>query len=387
MWNRDGGTATEQAYKNIPFYLTSRGYGVFVNHPGRVVFEVASELVNAVQFCVEGETLEYFVIDGPTPKEVLERYTALTGRPGAAAGLVLRPVAVHLVHHRLRRGHRRPRFVEGMRERDIPLSVFHFDCFWMRAFHWCDFEWDPATFPDPAGMLARLKARGPARSACGSTPTSPSSRRSSPRGKEKGYLLRRPDGSVWQWDLWQPGMAIVDFTNPEACALVHRPPAAPARHGRGLLQDRLRRAHPDRRRLARRLRPGAHAQLLPASLQRAVFELLREVRGEGEAVVFARSATAGRPEVPGALGRRLLGHLRVDGREPARRPFARPLRFRLLEPRHRRLRADRAARPLQALVRLRPALQPQPAARQRQLPRALALRRGGGRGARASSPG
>ena len=51
-------------------------------------------------------------------------------------------------------------FVDGMAERDLPLSVFHFDCFWMREFHWCDFEWDPATFPDPAAMLARLKAKG-----------------------------------------------------------------------------------------------------------------------------------------------------------------------------------------------------------------------------------
>lgn len=34
--------------------------------------------------------------------------------------------------------------------------------------------------------------------------------------KEKGYLLKRPDGSLWQWDKWQPGLAIYDFTNPEA---------------------------------------------------------------------------------------------------------------------------------------------------------------------------
>ena len=47
-----------------------------------------------------------------------------------------------------------------MAERDIPLSVFHFDCFWMRELHWCDFEWDPRVFPDPPGMLRRLKERG-----------------------------------------------------------------------------------------------------------------------------------------------------------------------------------------------------------------------------------
>ncbi len=81
IWNQDGGTASEQTYKNIPFYLTNHGYGVFVNHPEQVSFEVASEKVERVQFSVAGQTLEYFVIYGPTPKEVLEKYTALTGRP------------------------------------------------------------------------------------------------------------------------------------------------------------------------------------------------------------------------------------------------------------------------------------------------------------------
>ncbi len=51
-------------------------------------------------------------------------------------------------------------FIDGMAERNLPLHVFHFDCFWMKAFQWCDFEWDPVTFPDPKGMIRRLKAKG-----------------------------------------------------------------------------------------------------------------------------------------------------------------------------------------------------------------------------------
>ncbi|HYU03867.1 MAG TPA: hypothetical protein VEL02_08505, partial [Jatrophihabitantaceae bacterium] len=43
IWHADGGTSSEQAYKNIPFYMTNRGYGVFVNYPGAVSFEVGSE--------------------------------------------------------------------------------------------------------------------------------------------------------------------------------------------------------------------------------------------------------------------------------------------------------------------------------------------------------
>ena len=45
LWNEDGGTSSEWSYKNVPFYLTNRGYGVFINHPERVSLEVASEKV------------------------------------------------------------------------------------------------------------------------------------------------------------------------------------------------------------------------------------------------------------------------------------------------------------------------------------------------------
>jgi len=57
IWNEDGGTSTEQSYKNIPFYISNKGYGVFVNHPERVSFEVGSEMVKKVQFSVSGESL------------------------------------------------------------------------------------------------------------------------------------------------------------------------------------------------------------------------------------------------------------------------------------------------------------------------------------------
>jgi alpha-D-xyloside xylohydrolase len=296
IWNRDGGTATEQAYKNVPFYLTSAGYGVFVNHPGRVSFEVASELVNAVQFSVEGEALEYLIVDGPTPKEVLERYTALTGRPALppawSFGLWLSTSFTTSYDEATVAS-----FVDGMRERRIPLSVFHFDCFWMRAFRWCDFEWDPATFPDPEGMLARLKARG-LRVCLWINPYVAQASPLFAEGKEQGYLLRRPDGRVWQWDRWQPGMAIVDFTNPEACRwwtghlrrlLAQGVDAFKTDFGERIPTDVAWHDSSDPERMH-----NHYPQLYNA----LVHGLLREVRGEGEAVVFARAATAGGQQFP-----------------------------------------------------------------------------------------
>jgi alpha-D-xyloside xylohydrolase len=81
-WNQDGGTSSEQGYKTVPFYLSNRGYGVFINDPGEVAFEVGSEKGAKVGVVTRGETLEYFFMRGPSMKEVLTKYTALTGRPG-----------------------------------------------------------------------------------------------------------------------------------------------------------------------------------------------------------------------------------------------------------------------------------------------------------------
>ena len=214
IWNADGGTASEQAYKNVPFYMTNKGYGVFINDPGKVSLEIGSEKTSRVQFCVSGEYLEYFIIYGPDPKTVLERYTALTGRPAMppqwSFGLWLSTSFTTSYDEKTVMS-----FINEMEERKIPLSVFHFDCFWMKGFNWCDFTWDKETFPDPAGMLSRIKAKGIKICVWINSYIAQRSHLFE-EGKANGYFLKKKDGSVYQTDQWQAGMAFVDFTNPAA---------------------------------------------------------------------------------------------------------------------------------------------------------------------------
>ncbi|HEU4326362.1 MAG TPA: alpha-xylosidase [Roseiflexaceae bacterium] len=296
IWNKDGGTGSEQAYKNIPFYLTNRGYGVFVNQPELVAFEVASERVSRVQFSVEGQALEYVVIYGPDPKAILEKYTALTGRPALppswSFGLWLSTSFTTSYDEATVTS-----FIQGMADRDLPLHVFHFDCFWMREFNWCDFVWDPRTFPDPAGMLARLKARG-LRICLWINPYIAQRSPLFAEGRAAGYLLKRPDGGVWQTDLWQPGMGIVDFTNPDASRWF-------ADKLRALLDmgvDCFKTDFGERIPTDAVYHDGADPQGMhnyyALLYNRVVFEVLEERRGRGEAVVFARSATAGGQQYP-----------------------------------------------------------------------------------------
>ncbi|EAU38853.1 predicted protein [Aspergillus terreus NIH2624] len=173
IWNEDGGTSSNLAYKNIPFYVSSAGYGVFINHAGRLTGQPS--LVPAWSYNLWLTTSFTTNYDEQT----------VTG------------------------------FLDGFRDRDIPLGVFHFDCFWMKSFQWSDFEFDTDMFPDAAGYLQRLKERGLKISVW----INPYVGQASPlfkEGKKNGYFIKRTDGSVWQWDLWQAGMAVVDFTNPGA---------------------------------------------------------------------------------------------------------------------------------------------------------------------------
>lgn len=296
IWNRDGGANTDQAYKNIPFFLTNKGWGVLVNHAGNVQFEIGSEKVSKAQFSVPGESLEYFVIDGPTPKEVLGRYTDLTGKsalpPPWSFGLWLTTSFTTDYDEKTVTG-----FLDGMRDRNIPLHVFHFDCFWMRGLNWCDFEWDPEMFPDPEGMLARYKARG--LKIC--VWINPYIGQASPlfaEGKKHGYLIKRPDGSVWQWDRWQPGQAVVDFTNPEACTWF-------AGHLKRLMAqgvDCFKTDFGERIPVDVAYHDGSDPETMhnyyAYLYNKVVFEAIEEVRGKNDAAVFARSASVGGQKFP-----------------------------------------------------------------------------------------
>ena len=301
MWNEDGGTASEIAYKNIPFYVTNKGYGVLVDNEGDVAYEIASEKVERMQFSVEGERLDYYVISGKTPMGTVEKYTELTGKPALppawSFGLWLTTSFTTNYDEATTSS-----FIQGMADREIPLHVFHFDCYWMDAYEWCNFEWDPATFPDPKGMLKRYHDRG-LHICVWINPYIGQKSCLFKEGKEHGYLVKKKDGSVWQTDLWQPGMALLDFTNPDAVIWYQGKLKTLLDMGvdcfktdfgeRIPVKDIEYFDHSD---------PVKMHNYYTYLYNQAVFELLERERGKGEAILFARSATVGGQQFPAHWG-------------------------------------------------------------------------------------
>lgn len=297
IWNEDGGTNTEQSYKNIPFYLSSKGYGVFVNHPEKVEFEVGTEQVNKVGFAVEGENLDYFFFNGPTMKEVLMRYTDLTGKPSLPAqwtfGLWLSTSFTTDYDEKTVMS-----FIDGMQERGIPLSVFHFDCCWMREFHWTDFIWDERVFPDPEGMLKRIHQRGIKVCVWINSYIGQESALFE-EGMKKGYFIKRGNGDVWQWDMWQPGLAIVDFTNPEAVRWYQEKLEGLLDMGVDCFKTDFGERIPTEDAVYYNgADPRAMHNYYTYLYNKAVYEVLERKKGKEEAILFARSATAGGQKFP-----------------------------------------------------------------------------------------
>ena len=118
-------------------------------------------------------------------------------------------------------------------------------------------------------------------------------------GMEKGYFVKRINGDVWQWDMWQPGMALVDFTNKEACAWYQEKLAGLLSMGVDCFKTDFGERIPvegicyhdgsD---------PKKMHNYYTYLYNKVVYEILEKKRGKGEAVLFARSATAGGQKFP-----------------------------------------------------------------------------------------
>jgi alpha-D-xyloside xylohydrolase len=184
-----------------------------------------------------------------------------------------------------------------MFERDIPLKVFHFDCFWMRDFSWCDFEWDSRVFPDPQGMLARLKSKG-IKICCWINSYIGQESALFDEGVENGYFIKRPNGDVWQWDMWQPGMAIVDFTNPAACEWYGKKLEALVDMGVDCFKTDFGERIPTDAVYYNGADPEKMHNFYTYMYNKTVYDVLVRKKGKKDAVLFARSATAGGQKFP-----------------------------------------------------------------------------------------
>jgi len=219
MWNYDAhGVNSERAYKNVPFFISSRGYGMVVDSTSPVRFDMAASNHATFSVIAPDDALEYYVIAGADPLEIIRRYSDLVGHPILppkwAFGLwVSSGFTADSAEATVQRA-------RELREHQIASDVLHLDCYWQKWGCWSDLEWDADVFPDPERMLRDIKALG-FRVCLWINPYIGIQSQRFAMAAERGWLLRAPSGEPYVLQLWggyHPPVGILDVTHPEAAA-------------------------------------------------------------------------------------------------------------------------------------------------------------------------
>ena len=236
-WNCDArGVGSDRAYKNIPFFMNSKNYGVLINTTSRINYSLGTRSFDAYSIAVEDSRLDFYFIAGGSFKEILSRYMDLTGRmevlpPKWSFGLWMS-----------RYGYTSREQVEAtgaaLRERNIPADVLGIDPFWLENGHYCDFVFNERKFPNPRQMFTALRERG-FKTRVWIQPTVSVKTEMFKEGDREGFFLKDGAGQTYLWQCplpnqpedvedvdfskidiealgVQPQAGIVDFTNPEA---------------------------------------------------------------------------------------------------------------------------------------------------------------------------
>ena len=290
------GTGTSRSYKNVPFFMSTHGYGVFFNHSSRMTCWVGSMSAADVQVALEDDFLDYYLILGE-PKEILARYTDVTGKgqmpPRWSFGYWQSKISYKSADEALD-------VVRRMRAAGVPMDVLHLDTHWFKKDWYCDLEFSKERFPDPRGFCRALRDLG-VRLSLWQLPYIP-------EGSRLFDELAAVDGFVecGHGEIYDVGVCMVDgftgkvgcidFTNPEA-RRVH------GEHLRRLFEigasvikvDFGEQAPLDG--LYHDGTPGHRMHnLYPLLYNRSVAEATREATGES--FIWARSAWAGSQRYP-----------------------------------------------------------------------------------------
>jgi alpha-glucosidase len=209
MWNTDTyayDSSTDPLYVSVPFFIVMRNgkaHGVFLDNTFRSTFDVGRESRSLLSFGAEGGELDYYFIQGPHPKDVVARYTALTGR-------IPLPARWALGFHQCRWSYypeSRVRLLAStFREKRVPADTLWLDIDYQDSFK--PFTWDRERFPDPRRMISDLGAQGfRVVTIVDPHPTKEPGYRVYDEGIAGGHFVKNPDGTVFEGPVWPSNAA------------------------------------------------------------------------------------------------------------------------------------------------------------------------------------
>ena len=326
LWNAEGiGNTTARAYKHVPFFLSTRGYGVFVNESRPITCWVGSREIPKHVIAVESDALDYYVFVGE-PRAVLSAYTDLTGKaampPRWSFGTWMSRISYNDQGEVLATAAR-------LREERFPCDVIHLDTHWSDVDWKCDWTFNSDRFPDPPAMFARLRDLG-FHASLWQTPYVIDDMDVAAEAGAKGVLAQNHGPFFF---LVYPSH-VIDISDPDAVAWYQAKLRALLEQGASVIKADFGEGVERHMRFASGDGTTMH-NLYPLLYAKAVHEVTERTTGQG--IIWARSAWAGSQRYPGALVRRQLRVLPRPGLLAAGRAEPRAVRVHLLGLRLRRV--------------------------------------------------
>lgn len=291
LWNTNAlGVNTNRAYKNIPFFHSSKGYAVMINSSHKIHVDYGNKLSKATEVMVGGDCIEYFVFTGNTFEDRLRSYYRLTGKPAIppawSFGLWIGKISY--------RSEEEVRNVaKHFRDDDIPCDVIHVDTDWFEENWVCDWKFAKDRFPDEKKMISDLHKQGYKLSLWqfpyverGNISTEVYD-----EGVEKGYFASVDNGNL----MFPHGL--IDMTNPEAVEWYKNKLIRPLlEEGVDVIKVDFGESAPEFFKYAGKKSEEMH-NLYALLYNKAVYDVSREVKGDN-ALIWARSAWAGSQRYP-----------------------------------------------------------------------------------------
>lgn len=294
IWNADAGNCMGyMSYKNVPFFVSTRGYAMMLASPVQAVFDMGSKTAAAWTLKVRGPRLDYFVMVGDTPKKLLRTYYDLTGAPALpprwSFGLWMSSIQKYQNQQALIDA------TEEIRSHNLPCDVLHIDPTWMDVDSLvCDLKWG-GNVPHPQNLTSTLRERGFKLSLWMSAYV-PAEGEMFEEGRENDYFLKDADGNLIVnpgcMNFWSAPFVYVDFTNPDAADWYKERCKRVLQDGAALLKTDLCELGPEEAVYHNGMVGYEGHNFFTREFGRVAYEAGREVHGE-EAMIWCRSGTVG----------------------------------------------------------------------------------------------
>lgn len=294
MKNQDGqGVNNRRAYKNVPFYLSSERYGMFLHSSAYSKFSLADHSTRSVQLLVQEPALDIFLIAGKDPEEILFHYRQITGFPRLPP---LWSFGIWMSRMTYVSADEVMAICDRLRAEDFPCDVIHLDTGWFNTDWLCEWKFNSERFPDPEGFISRLREKG-YRVSLWQLPYIASGALQHEEAFEKYYIGHLNERTAHAGSNFSTldYAGTIDFTNPEAVQWYQ-----------GLLKDLLDKGVACiKTDFGEEIHMNATYYLMEPELlnnlyallyQKAAYEITKEVSGDG--IIWGRAGWAGCQRYP-----------------------------------------------------------------------------------------